>query len=309
MILTVTFNPAIDKSTSVDRLIPEKKLRCEGLVSEAGGGGINVSKALHELGAESSALFLAGGNNGKLLGRLLSEGGIDCRVIPVGEETRESFTVHETGTNAQYRFILPGAELQQAAIEAVLEAIGTVQPLPRFVVASGSLPPGAPDDIYAQLARRCRALGALLVVDTSGIPLQRALEAGVFLIKPNLSELCALVERSHLELHEVNEAAQEVISGGGCAALVVSMGPAGALAITKDGEWRIPAPVVRKLSTVGAGDSMIAGICCSLQQGKDFVDAARFGVACGTAATMNPGSQLFRKQDAERLYEWICRHS
>jgi 6-phosphofructokinase 2 len=309
MVLTVTFNPAIDKSTAVDRLIPEKKLRCDGLTAEAGGGGINVSKALRELSAESCALFLSGGNNGRLLEGLLGAAGIPFHAVPTAGETRESFTVLETGTNAQYRFILPGSAVTEDELSALMAAIGTVSPRPTIVVASGSLPPGAPEDLYAQLATKCNSIGARLIVDTSGAPLQHAVEAGVFLIKPNLSELCALTGREHLELQDVDEAAREVLERGGCSALLVSMGPSGALAITREREWRIPAPVVRKLSTVGAGDSMIAGICHALQQGKDFADAARFAVACGTAATMNPGSRLFKKEDVERLYEWICRHS
>ncbi|TCJ13292.1 1-phosphofructokinase family hexose kinase [Flaviaesturariibacter flavus] len=308
MILTVTFNPAIDKSTSIDRLVPDKKLRGDRLVSEPGGGGINVSKALQELGAPAKALFLSGGVNGAVLERLLNERGLPFEAVPAKGETRESFTVLERGTNAQYRFVLPGDPYDEADGAALFRALEAA-PRPEFVVASGSLPPGAPDDLYAQLAAHCRRIGARLVVDTSGVPLQRAVDTGVFLIKPNLSELCALTGRTHLELHEVDDAAREVLGRGGCSALIVSMGPSGALAVTSEGEWRIPAPVVRKQSTVGAGDSMIAGICHALLQGRPLPDAARFGVACGTAATMNPGSQLFKKEDAERLYEWIRTHS
>jgi len=309
MILTLTLNPAVDKSTSVDRLIPEKKLRCETPVVEAGGGGINVSKALHELGAQSCALFPSGGNNGKLLERLLHDAGIACQPFAVDGETRESFTVSETGTNAQYRFVLPGAPLNDTDTQSLLNALGSFSPRPSLVVASGSLPPGAPDDYFGKVAARCRQMGARFIADTSGAPLQRAVEEGVYLIKPNLSELCSLVGRDYLELHEVDDAAQALLGRGGVEHIVVSMGPSGALAISKEDCRRIPAPVVRKRSTVGAGDSMIAGISWKLQEGASFLDAVRFGVACGTAATMNAGSQLFRKEDAFRLYEWICRNS
>ncbi|RYZ23095.1 MAG: 1-phosphofructokinase family hexose kinase [Chitinophagaceae bacterium] len=309
MILTVTFNPAVDKSTSIDRLVPEKKMRARHLVSEAGGGGINVSKALQELGAPAKALFLSGGVNGQVLERLLADRDLPFEAVPSKGETRESFTVLETGSNAQYRFVLPGAPYVEADGAALFAALAAATPRPEIVVASGSLPPGAPEDLYGQLAAHCRSIGARLVVDTSGRPLQQAVAAGVFLLKPNLSELCALTGREHLELEDVGAAAREVIGRGACQALVVSMGPSGALAVTRDGSWRIPAPVVRKQSTVGAGDSMIAGICHALLQGRELRDAARFGVACGTAATMNPGSQLFRKADAERLYAWICANS
>ncbi|GAA4318794.1 1-phosphofructokinase family hexose kinase [Flaviaesturariibacter amylovorans] len=306
MIVTLTFNPAVDKTTTADRLIPEKKLRCSPPTLEAGGGGINISKALHELGAESTALFPAGGPNGQVLERLLRDRGIRHVAVPVSGDTRESFTVNEAATNGQYRFILPGGALSEAEIEALFAALAALAPQPTWVIASGSLPPGAPEDLFGRLSAHCRRLGARFIVDTSGAPLQRALEEGVFLLKPNLSELSALAGREYVELQDVEAAAREVIGSGRCPVLIVSMGPAGALAISKEATYRVPAPVVRKQSTVGAGDSMIAGITYMLQRGEPLLTAVRFGVACGTAATMNPGSQLFKKDDAWRLYEWIA---
>lgn len=308
MILTITMNPAIDKSASTDKLIPEKKLRCCHMCVEPGGGGINVSKAIQKLGGQSIALFPSGGTNGMLLEQMLQAQNISYSPIPVREPTRESFTITETTTNVQYRFVMPGGCLTGQELEACISAVMKVQSA-HIIVASGSLPQGVPDDFFAQLAATAKQLGAKFIVDTSGKPLQLAAQEGVYLLKPNLSELCSLVGKDYLELHEVDEAAHEVVRRGHCEAVVVSMGPAGAIVVTEKSHERIPAPTVKKLSTVGAGDSMVGGMAWMLEQGASLREVVRFGVACGTAATMNSGTQLFKKEDALRLYEWINQHS
>ena len=177
--------------------------------------------------------------------------------------------------------------------------------MPSIIAASGSLPPGVPDNFYARLAVMSKQKGIKLIVDTSGAPLQLAAQEGVYLLKPNLSELCSLVGKDYLQLKEVDEAAKQVIEKGHCEVVVVSMGPSGAMLVTKDLHENIPAPTVKKLSTVGAGDSMVGGIAWMIEQGKSLSEMVRFGVACGTAATMNAGTQLFKKEDVLKLYEWI----
>ena len=309
MIVTITMNPAVDKSTSIEKLMPEKKLRCSAMMVEAGGGGVNISKAIRELGGESLAIFPSGGMNGKLLESHLQNKQIAYKAIPIAHETRENIVVREHSTNAQYRFVMPGAELSQEEANACLQALQQLPHKPTMIVASGSLPPGIPDDFFGQLATVANKLGARFIVDTSGKPLLLAAKQGVYLLKPNMSELCSLVGKEFLELDEVDDAAREVIDKGECEVMVVSMGPAGAMWVTKDAQEQVPAPVVKKQSTVGAGDSMVAGIVWMLQEGKPLQEAIRFGVACGTAATMNAGTQLFKKSDVLRLYEWIKKQS
>ena len=305
MITTITINPALDKSTSLEKLIPEKKLRCTDLLIEAGGGGINVSKAIKKLDGESLALFPSGGANGKQLEHILLMENIRYKSIPIEAETRESFTASELSTNAQYRFVMPGSKLSAEEIELCLSAINSLNPLPSIMVASGSLPPGVPDDFFARLAVMSKQKGIKLIVDTSGTPLRLAAQQGVYLLKPNLSELCSLVGTDYLQLEEVDDAALEVIQKGHCEIVVVSMGPLGAMLVTKECYEMVSAPTVKKLSTVGAGDSMVAGMVWMLEQGKSLSEMVRFGVACGTAATMNSGTQLFKPEDVYRLYDWI----
>lgn len=305
MIVTITMNPSLDKSTSVDKLVPEKKLRCAELVTEAGGGGINISKALKELGGDSLAVFPSGGLNGKALEGYLTEKAIRFRTIPISAETRENIVVRENSSNQQFRFVMPGPQMGEKEVEVCLQLLRQLDPRPTIIVASGSLPPGMPEDFFGRLADLAKEIGAKYIVDTSGNPLLLAAQEGVYLLKPNMSELCSLSGREYIEGGEVAQAAMEVIRKGDCEVMVVSMGPAGALMVTNEGWQQVTAPIVKKQSTVGAGDSMVAGMIWQLSQGKPLREVVQFGVACGTAATMNPGTKLFKKEDAFRLYEWI----
>jgi 6-phosphofructokinase 2 len=303
MIVTITMNPAVDKSTTLDKLIPEKKLRCAALQTDAGGGGINVSKGLRELGGKSIALFPAGGANGKFLQKLLKRDGIDFTMIEVMAETRETFNITALSNNEQFRFIMPGNELDHETMERCLSRLKSIYPFPSIIVASGSLPPGIPEDFFARVASIAKAKGSKLIVDTSGDPLKAAAKEGVYMLKPNLGELAALTGKGHLQDDEILPTAQQLIAEGNCEVAVISMGAAGAMLVSKDFHETISAPDVKKQSTSGAGDSMVAGMTWMLEQEKSLSEILRFGVACGSAATMNPGTQLFTKADALRLYE------
>lgn len=308
MIVTITINPAIDKTTVVEKLVPEKKLRCSEITIEAGGGGINVSKAIKKLGGHCMAVFPCGGSNGELLKQLLLAENIDYRPVPILASTREIFTVTELSGNAQYRFVTPGGSMKHEDLENCIKTITSIKPSPQIIVISGSLPPGVPPGFMATLAGLSKKIGAKCIIDTSGKPLQLAATEGVYLLKPNLTELCSLVGKSFLQLNEVEEAAREVIQRGHCEVIVVSMGPAGALLVTKTDHERIVAPIVKKLTTIGAGDSMVGGMAWMLLKGASLSEVVRFGVACGTAAAMNQDTGLFNKADVFKLYEWINRH-
>jgi 6-phosphofructokinase 2 len=305
-IATLTLNPALDKSTGVDRIVPDKKLRCDALQIDAGGGGINVSKGIRKLGGESTAVFPAGGATGAKLKSILQTAGIATKTVELKEDTRENISVSEHFSGVQYRFTMPGTPLSETEAAACLDALFAENP--DLVVASGSMPPGLPDTYYKTVAERCLEVGAKLVIDTSGPALQAALDVGVFLLKPNLGELSALAGVEKLEMNKVDDAALEIIGRGYCEVVVVSLGPQGALLVTKDGFEHIPAPTVLKKSTVGAGDSMVAGMVWSLGQGKDYREMVQMGVACGSAATQNPGTELFKAEDAFSLFEWIQRY-
>ncbi len=302
-ILTLTISPTVDTSTHVEAVVPERKLRCAQPVSEPGGGGVNVAHALRRFGVDATAMITAGGRTGQLLIDMLNAEGIAMRVIPIREFTRENVTVREDATTLQYRFCMPGPTLQTDEWDAIVRELESVSPAPDFFVLSGSMPPGLPDDAYAELVRIARDRGSRVIVDTSGPPLKSALEAGVFLVKPNLSELASLEGDRWIEddVH-LRAAARRLVTEHNAVAAVVSLGAAGALAVTRDGMMRIPAPAVPQQSKVGAGDSMVAGIVWGLAQDWSVFDAAVLGVAAGAAAVMTPGTELCSREDTERLY-------
>ncbi len=204
MILTVTLNPCIDKSSRVEKFKPESKLRCTEVHNEPGGGGINVSKALKKLEASSVALFPSGGHNGNMLCSLLKEEGIVFHAVDTQVETRENWVMLETSTNQQYRFTFPGRAVMEDTVKTLVDQIRAFTP--SYVVASGSLPPGLPDYFYGLIVKNAAAVGAKYIVDTSGPALQALKGKHAFLIKPNIGELCKMLNIDWLDKEEVPNA-------------------------------------------------------------------------------------------------------
>jgi len=303
-IITLTFSPSVDKSSSVPELIPEKKLKCGPPKFDPGGGGINVARAITLLGGSAIAVYPAGSYTGDALNDLLATENVPAIVIRSKSETRENIVILEEKSNKQFRFGMPGSELTETEWRNCLREIEKVEDL-EFIVASGSLPPGVPEDVYGQLAIIARKKKAKFVVDTSGEALKYAVKEGVYLLKPNLGELSTLVGKKHLEDDEIASVAREVIEKGGCEVIVVSMAGRGAMLVTRDEEITAIPPRVEVKSTVGAGDSMVAGIVLALSQGKSLKEALHYGVASGTAATLHPGTELCSKEDTERLFTMI----
>jgi 6-phosphofructokinase 2 len=307
-IVTLTLNPAIDKSTTVNSIVPERKLRCTQPVFEPGGGGINVSRAIRKLGGHSSAIFMAGGHSGKYLQHLVEQEGVESIVIDFEGQTRENLIVVDSSSNSQYRFGMPGHELKNNEWQKCLELLENSSGI-QYIVASGSLPPGVPLDFFGRLAAVGKKVNAKLIVDTSGEPLRHATNEGVFMIKPNLGELSNLYGTDELQEADVLRAAQTIIKNGGSEVMVISMGASGAMLVTKDEVIESPSPTVRKRSTVGAGDSMVAGMVLALSKGYNWQQVLQYGIAAGTATTMNSGTELCKKQDVERLYKWLLSKS
>lgn len=302
-IVTFTVNPAIDKSTSLDHVIAGRKLYCKTPLHQPGGGGINVSRAIHRLGGDSLALFPAGGTVGLRLRNLLNEEGINHQWTAIEDTTRENLMVLEEATGQQYRFGMPGAIMIESEWRRLLKELSGITPKPDYIVASGSLPPGVPNDLYVHAAGIAKDLGAKILVDTSGEALRTILNAGgVFLLKPNMREIGELVGHQIKDDRDLEEVTFDLVKSGQAEVLVVSLGAGGALLVTKDGHHRFHAPPVPIKSKVGAGDSMVAGIVLSLARGHTILEAVRFGVAAGSATVMSPGSNLCSREDTERLY-------
>ena len=300
-IITLTLNPSLDKSTHFTGLIAEQKIRCEKPRYDAGGGGINVSKAIAKLGENSLCIHTSGGSAGIMLEEIILKDGIENKVIPTQNWTRENFIAFENTTKAQYRFGFPGNELLEDEKQKVIETIKEINT--KYLVLSGSLNEGLPTDFYQTIAEIAKAMGIKVIVDTSGEPLRKVLEKGVYLIKPNIGELAKLIGVEKLELSEVEKAAKTLIENGAAEIVVVSLGTQGAILVSKEQIEFVKAPKVTKKSTVGAGDSMVGGMVWALSQNKTLKEVIQWGVSCGTAATMNEGTQLFKKEDAIKLFE------
>jgi len=300
-IVTLTFNPALDKSISIAELLPDKKLKCSPPVCEPGGGGINVARAIKKLGGEAKAVYLAGGDNGKMIEGLMTKEAIDNHAIPIKRQTRENLVIADKANHKQYLFDMPGPSVSRREWEKCLNYIDQI-PDVAYIIVSGSLPPGVPPGIFETIATIAGNKNAKLMVDTSGEALEVAVKAGVYLIKPNIGELASLAGKDKLEIESIGDIAREVIEKGKCEIVVVSMGRLGAMLVTKDLEISVIPPDLEVKSTVGAGDSMLAGIVLSLIQKKSLVDAVKYGVACGAAATLCAGTELCKKNDADLIY-------
>ena len=295
-ILTVTMNPALDVSARTGHLHPTSKLRCDQVERHPGGGGINVARVLHRLGADCAALCLLGGPSGSMVAQLLADEGVSCIPVSIAGHTRESFTVHERDSGQEYRFVLPGPDISPRELDAFVSVL-SLQPSPRFMVASGSLPPGVPAHFYVQLAKTAMAQGAKLVVDGSGEALGACLDHGVYMVKPSLREMRELTGYPLATLQDVRAAALEWVKGNRAQVVAVSLGHQGAVLASAEAVWFAPPLPVTVVSAVGAGDSFVAGMVWALSQGAALDSAFAYGVAAGSAALSSSGTGLCAPQD------------
>ncbi|OBG32719.1 1-phosphofructokinase family hexose kinase [Mycobacterium sp. E3198] len=300
-IVTLTMNPALDITTSVDVVRPTDKLRCAATRYDAGGGGINVAHVAYVLGGSVLAVFPAGGTTGGLIAKLLGDEGVPFWQVPIAAATRESFTVNEATSGQQYRFVLPGPQLTLREQAHCLEQLRTAAKSAEFVVASGSLPPGVTADFYQRVADMCRQLGVRLILDTSGGGL-RHVSSGVFLLKASVRELRECVGRPLETEAEQLGAAHELVDDGRAEVVLVSLGSHGALLATRHGSQRFSAVPMPGGSGVGAGDAMVAAIAVGLCRGWPLVKAVRLGIAAGAAMLMTPGTASCSRADVEMLF-------
>ncbi len=300
-IVTLTINPAIDIFVNVTRVEATRKLRCSAPKRDPGGGGINVARVAHRLGRDVLPIYPIGGQIGKLLQRLVEREDIESLVTPSHVETRENFTAFEETTGEQYRFVLPGSTLHRAEWEACLDKLSGLTAKPKFVVASGSLPPGVPDDFFARAIRLAKALGAKTVVDSSGAALKAALAEGVTLMKPNLVELGDLVGGKLDNDAEQLAACRKLITDKRAEMVALTLGEDGALLVTATQAWRALPMKIEAVSAVGAGDSFLGGLVAALAAGDPLEHAFRVAVAAASAAVLTPGTGLCQPRDVTEL--------
>lgn len=302
-IVTLTPNPTVDVASEAEMVRAVRKTRTRNERFDPGGGGVNVSRVVSELGGETLAVILVGGLAGALLEQLLEEQGLPRRTIPIAGRTRMSLTVNDLSTRHEYRFVPEGPEVSEAEWRAALKAVE--EEPGDWIVGSGSLPRGIPDDFYVELAAIARRQGRRIVLDTSGAPLRAALGHGLALIKPSRGEFETLVGRPLNTPRALNEAALRLVREGAADLIAVSLGHEGALLAEKDGVLRLRALDVPALGAVGAGDSFLAAMVLKLSQGESPREAFAWGMAAGAAAVMRPGTAQPRRADVEALRRQI----
>jgi 6-phosphofructokinase 2 len=306
-ILTVTLNPAIDVTTSVDHVAPGRKLRCDVPRIDPGGGGVNVSRVIAELGGVSTALVAVGGTTGEMMRSLVAQAGIEAIFLEAAGMTRESFAVHDRSTGEQFRFVLPGPEQGAAFAEETRETFRNLVATGDFpyVVASGSLPPGLPETFYGDLAEIARSCGARMIIDTSGPALASALGRGLYLIRTNDIEAAELAETLTLDPGDPEGLARSIVARGDAETVILTFGADGALLVTADGIARIRPPYVDVLSPVGAGDCFVGALSFALAEGWPIQRACAYGVAAAAAAMITEATELAHSGDVDRLFGLI----
>lgn len=300
-IVTLTLNPAIDGACEAQEVRPTHKIRTTNERYHPGGGGINVARVAARLGGDVLAIYLAGGATGSVLNALVDECALPRLCVDIIDHTRVSLAVLEERTGLEYRFVPQGpliGETEWRACLAILEHMDC-----DWLVLSGSLPRGVPEDFYVLAGDIARRRGAQVVLDTSGPALTRTLAAGgLFLVKPSLGEFEQLIGAPLRTPETLEEAAQSLIANGGTTHLAVTMGHEGALLANAQGILRLPAIPVVAQSTVGAGDSFLGAMIQSLASGRTPLDAFRIGLAAGTAAVMTPGNDLCHREDVDKIF-------
>lgn len=300
-IVTLTLNPALDVSTAVDRVVIQHKLRCDAPRVAAGGGGVNVARTVVALGGHAIPVYAVGGLTGDRYRLLLQHEGMPGIPISIGGETRENIGVADRSGGGQYRFVFPGPTMTADEVRRCIEAVrGQLRP-GAYLVASGSLPPGTSDTLYAELVELAHGVGARCAIDASGPALALAIAAGADLVKPSLRELSELSGRELGSAEQQDAAMREILAGSSVGAIALTLGADGAALAVGDEVLRAPAFTIAEQSTVGAGDAFVAGFVLRTLQGRSAADALRAALAAGAAAAATPGTSAPHRELVERL--------
>jgi 6-phosphofructokinase 2 len=310
-VVTITLNPALDLSAGGPPVRPGPKLRLGPVLAEAGGGGINVARAVAALGGQARALACLGGPTGDRLAALTADiPGLDLHPLPSPGDTRESLSVTEADTGAQFRFVLPGPVFAPAATGDLIARIVAAVPPGAVVVLSGSQPPGLPDDLPQRLARALPP-GVRLIVDTSGPALSRLLTdpdpgAAPAILRMDAAEAEGLAGHPLPRARDSADLAAAWVARGVAACVILARGAEGSVMVDATQAVLCAPPKVRVVSAVGAGDSFVAGLALALARGQGALQALRLATAAAAAAVTTPGTALCRAEDVARLAP-LCR--
>ena len=304
MIITLTLNPCLDNYISVSGIEPDETTRSRPVQQYAGGKGINVSRAVNEMGGETVAFGLIGGEEGHTLTSLLFAEGVPASFTPIAGETRACFIITDDKTDRQTRISPPGPRISPEETKKVLAQMWQLKHKPDMLVCGGSVPPGIPPDIYVLIINEARRHGIRTILDSSGAHLKEGVKAGPYLIKPNVHEAEELLGRTLATEKEIIQAGRDIVALG-VEIVVISRAEKGLIAVSAKEIVKAVPPEVKVLSTVGAGDCTVAGLALKLAEGESLTEACRLAAAMGTAAVLSPGTGLAKKAQVKKLLPQI----
>jgi 6-phosphofructokinase 2 len=299
MIFSITLNPALDRTLSIENIKPDDSNRVEKEERYAGGKGIDVSKVLTALGVQNRALGFVGGFTGEELeGRLVNQG-VACDFIRISNETRTNIIVTDTMRGAQTVFSASGPDVKPYELMQMIHRLEKLEKTD-MVIISGSLPPGVHPEAYRKMIEMANGKGAIVILDTDGDALKVGIQGFPLAIKPNVHELSRLVDSKLNDIDDIIRAARRIREQG-VSIVLVSMGPRGILLVADKEQYLASPPKVEVKNTIGAGDSAVAGFVYGWTGGKSLKDALIYAVAAGTATTLRSGTALCRRDDFLRL--------
>jgi len=304
MIATITLNPSLDEHIVVNGLVVDESNRWVRLHRYAGGKGIDVSRAIHEMGGITTAYGFIGGGNGRDMEILLDEEEVPFSFTPIKRETRTNVIITDTKTSQQTRIGAPGPHISKRELERFFKKLQQIYPRPDLIAAGGSVPPGVPLNIYYDIVVEAKSLGIRTILDSEGKWLEEGIKAKPYLIKPNVHEAEMLAGKELASEEAIIETALDLVESG-IEVAVISRGKDGIIVVTKGSLFKVVPPQVKVRSAVGAGDCTIAGLSLKLAYGEPLIEACRLAVAMGTAAMLTPGTELCHRADVERLLPQI----
>ncbi|ADQ03693.1 1-phosphofructokinase [Caldicellulosiruptor owensensis OL] len=304
MIYTVTLNPAIDMTVYIDTLKKGQVNRSRYCLMDAGGKGINVSKVIKALGGQSIVLGFLGNDNKDWFLKYLKEMQLDFDFIFVDGLTRTNIKIVETSQKIYTDLNQNGFEVKKKDINHLFEKIDKIAKADDIFVVSGSLPPGADEEVYAELIRILKQKGAKVIFDADG----KALKSGVLekpdVMKPNIHEFKCLFDVDENDLNSIVNSAKKLIESG-IKKVLISMGAKGAVFVTENMELFAKAAEAKIKSTTGAGDSMVAAISYGLSQNMDDVSIFKLALACAAAKVSKEGVKPPEKKEIKKFLEKI----
>ncbi len=303
-IVTLTMNPAVDTYLSGETF-RSSKIRCKVTGAGPGGGGVNVARVIRKLGGTAEAALTVGGPSGERLLGMLDERDVPYQAIWTEGETRDTYVIFERESKRRYHIIIEGPEVLQREWEEALALVERIACPGRYLVLSGSLPPGAPEDFYARAAKLGKQGGCQVALDTSGAPLVAALAEGVWLAKPNRNELETWAGRELTTFSDRREVVEHLIRSGAAEIITATFGPEGSLVSTASESWRVQAPPVELRSEVGAGDSFLGAFVLATSRGRALPEATAFAVAAAGSALSRSGPGLSEIEETDRLFAEI----